>query len=662
LKEREKVQVKVKDVYYDKNLMIAYPSKKSSETLIIKGKFQNIYPGDNLYLFGHYEKNKMLGKYFEAEFYREVFDEFWLAKWLKVKKKFENRQIVKLVVDKKGIELVWDEFEMLKKTNSIFKFLLKHHVPEETIALIEQNYQWEWNKLIEDPYKLLQHADISYDHVQTIIQKFGCKNPISSRGKYFLENMLKKATNSGHFYLPKEYVAKELKEKGIDYNQLKLDERFVEISNMVFLKESYETEKSIAKNIQERLLLKKEEANEESVVRWENEHSFTLAINQKEAVMMALKEMFCVVTGGPGVGKTTVCKCITDLLGETKKIIMAAPTGRAAKRANESTGLPATTVHRLLEYDGEMFAKNKNNQIPGDVLVIDESSMIDAPLLLSLLEATPLTTKIIFVGDVDQLPSVGAGQILKDMIESGVVPVTRLTEIFRQAADSPIITLAYAVNSGELPDLVNHEDLTYSEYESEEEVFRETIRISENLYRHNDVFDVQILIPMYKGPVGIDMVNRELQRRLNPNMPSVSVGGFEIRENDKVIQTKNDYQRGIYNGDVGVATYVSDKKIKVRFQGSEKEVTYLPDNYRELQLSYAVTVHRSQGSEYKFAVIPTVASYGVMLQKNLLYTGITRAKKKCWMIYQMEALKHAASLESVAIRYTNLKNQLKNPA
>jgi exodeoxyribonuclease V alpha subunit len=342
-----------------------------------------------------------------------------------------------------------------------------------------------------------------------------------------------------------------------------------------------------------------------------------------------------------------------------RSILMVAPTGRAAKRANESTGLPTSTVHRLLEYNGTTFQKDEYNQIQTDILVIDECSMIDAPLLLQLLKATPLKTKIIFVGDVDQLPSVGPGQTLKDMIDSEKVPVTRLTEIFRQAADSPIITLAYAVNRGEMPNCEDHEDLEYIEFEEEEHVCQKTVEIASKLYKENDLFDVQVLVPMNKGKVGIKKINNELQARLTKPEPSVKIGDYEIRLDDKVIQTKNDYERSIYNGDVGKVTYVSNHLIKVKFQGSEEETRYTKEKFQELKLSYAITVHRSQGSEYKYAIIPTVNSYSRMLQKNLLYTAITRAKKKLWMIYQQSALEECVKLTSVPRRNTTLCELLK---
>jgi len=658
--EQEKIKVKVKNTFLDKGYMTVQTLDEKVENVLVKGKFTDIFPGDTLFLYGSYEKNKGFGRYFHTKFYRESCDDLWLAKWLQLKKGFSPKKIVNIIVEQKEMEDILDEYELLNKVRSIFAYLETIEIDPQTLAYLEQLYRWTWKKLIDDPYQLLNLVDISYEQVQHIIEHFHCQNPHSSKMGYFMYNELLKANQNGHFFLEKQVLKNRLEKQGVSFTETEMDQRFFKRKNHIYIKDYFDIEKRIAKNIKQRLSLPKEKEDSSLIDQWEKETSFTLAKNQKEAVLMALKERFCIVTGGPGVGKTTVCKCITDLLGMHASILMVAPTGRAAKRAHESTGLPTSTVHRLLEYNGVAFQKHAENQIETDILVIDECSMIDAPLLLQLLEATPLETKIIFVGDVDQLPSVGPGQTLKDMIESEIVPVTRLTEIFRQAADSPIITLAYAVNRGEMPACEDHEDLEYIDFEEEEHVCQKTVEIASRLYQENDLFDVQVLIPMNKGKVGIKKINQELQAKLTNPTPSVKVADYEIRLGDKVIQTKNDYEKSIYNGDVGIVTYVSKGLIKVRFQGSEEETRYTKEKFQELKLSYAITVHRSQGSEYKFAVIPTVSSYGQMLQKNLLYTAITRAKKKLWMIYQEAALEACVKLTSVPKRNTTLCELLKS--
>lgn len=656
MKTLETVKYKVKDTLSDGQLLVGFVEGMGE--VMARGKFTNISPGDSLFLHGVYKQNSFIGRHFDTSFYREIVDEFWIAKWLKLDKGFKNKQIISMLLEKKELELIWHDWEQITKIYSIFKFLIKKQVPEEVISQIEHAHRWKWDELLENPYLLLTFISVSYSMVQEIIDKFQTGNPTSAKGKYLLEHILKKAHGQGHLFLPADTVAEELKKHQVKLSDVVLVDPFYREEERIYLRVHFELEKEIAANIKMRLSLTKTNAATSTVAQWQEKKGFSLAKNQVEAVEMSLLEPFSIVTGGPGVGKTTVCNCITDLLGEAFSILMVAPTGRAAKRAQESTGLMASTIHRLLEYNGFVFKRNKNHPIETDVLVIDESSMVDAVLLLAMLEATPQETKIIFVGDVDQLPSVGPGQVLRDLIESGSVPVTRLTEIFRQAADSPIISCAYAVNRGELPEVIPHPDLIYLENQREPDIFRETVAIASNLYREHSFFDVQVLIPMYKGPVGIDAINTALQQALNPSGDFIVVGAYQLRLGDKVIQTRNDYGKGINNGDVGIITQLHAKSLEVTFQGNEKPISFSSEDFGDLQLSYAITVHRSQGSEYPYTIIPVVESYGVMLQKNLLYTAITRAKKKLWLLYQATALQEAVRLESVPIRFTTLKTML----
>lgn len=651
----ERVQCKVKNVFQTGKLLVGFIKDRE---YFVKGDFIEVFPNDELILFGEFQSNYLYGKCFETHFYREVLNEFWLAKWLKINKPYSDAKIINMIVEKKDLQEVSEEWEKITRIQSIFKFLYQKGIPAEVIAYFEKRFRWKWDLLIEDPYLLLQHPSISYELVEEIISSFNCKSPNNSKGRYLLEQLLKKAKQNGHLYLPYEKANKELKKHGVKLQNVELYDPFYLFHQRIYLKDLFELENQIAQNILTRLRLPIHQVDSSVIQTWENQKGFILAKNQVEAVNMALKHSFCIVTGGPGVGKTTVCNAITDILGNEHSILMVAPTGRAAKRAKESTGLNTSTVHRLLEYNGIRFNRNENNPIETDCLVIDESSMVDSELLLALLKATPINTRVIFVGDVDQLPSVGPGQILRDMIESEAIPVTRLTEIFRQAADSPIINCAYSINDGKMPDLSYHPDLHHLSLEDDTDIFQKTIKISEKLYRKNNPFDVQILIPLYKGPCGIDSVNKELQKMLNPNAASVKVKHYELRLGDKVIQTKNDYEKGIYNGDVGIITSLNQHSLNVLFQGEKKETVYTKEEFHTLQLSYAITVHRSQGSEYKFAIIPVADSHGGMLQKNLLYTAITRTKKRMWLIYNEEALEKAVHPESVPKRFTSLRDLL----
>lgn len=646
-----KLAGKVKHVFRDGTL--ANISISNSDVLC-KGVFLDLYPEDEIIVVGNYQSNPLLGKFFQLDYYREKVTEQWVAKWLHKTTDFSPKQIAEMIVDQKGIEPILEEWNNLSKFQGILSFLAKQRIPEDILIDIEKTYKWKFSEVLHDPYVLLHYPSLSFSVVEKIIKQFSCNNPNETKGLFLLENLLRKDITRGHLCSDVSSITASLKQEGIAFTELSLNEKFVWDQEFVQLSSQFQLEKKIAEHIKKRLALTPEVADESRISGWEEQTGFSLAKSQKAGVAMALAHPFCIITGGPGVGKTTTCKCVTDLLGEDYDIQMVAPTGRAAKRAKESTGLPTSTVHRLLEYDGTGFGRNRNRLLVCDVLVIDESSMIDAELCLALLEATPLTTKIIFVGDVDQLPSVGPGQILKDLIQSGTVPVTRLTEIFRQAADSPIISCAYRINDGEMPEIVNHEDFKYIDGKNDIGILDQTIQVAYDLYKEHNPFDVQVLLPMYDCTVGINPINRALQDLLNPNSPSVPVGNYTIREKDKVIQTKNDSQRGIYNGDVGIVSSVSSSQIAVLFQGEEKEVLYSKEEFSQLQLSYAVTVHRSQGSEYPFAIIPIAPSHGMMLQKNLVYTAITRAKKKCWVIYELEAFQKAVSLESVPKRHTRL--------
>lgn len=620
-----------------------------------KGEFEFLYPQDRVWLKGEYQKRKGLGRIFAFDAYREMEHEFRLAKWLKLSLRLDDQKIVQSLVRKKGIDEVWNEIETREKFYELLRYLENKNVSFEGMSRIEKDFQWSIGKLFQNPYQLLQYADVGLETLQKALHVCGMDKMDDTKGQYTLEQLLKKANEQGHFYVPREKVIAAFQKQKMQFKKVWLGDKFLEKNNKIYLRDLFELEKRIADNIFSRIQTVPDQDGESVVRGWEEETGFSLAKNQKEAVVMALAERFCIVTGGPGVGKTTVCKCITDVLGKDHDILMVAPTGRAAKRARESTGLDTSTIHKLLEFNGIRFNRNERNPIETDVLVIDESSMVDAILLDALLKAMPITTKIIFVGDVDQLPSVGPGEILRDMIESGVVPVTRLTEVFRQAADSPIITCAYAVNEGRLPELASCEDLKYLLGEGDIEVAEKTVEIATALYKEQDLFDVQVLAPMYAGEAGIDEINRRVQERINPNGTGVKVGHYELREGDKIIATKNDSGKDISNGDVGVILRIEGSSIAVRFQGEEREVSFSREEWGVLQLSYAVTVHRAQGSEYKFCIIPLAQGYRQMLQKNLFYTAITRAKKKLWIVFDEHALRRSVQRESVPKRNTSIK-------
>ena len=392
-----------------------------------------------------------------------------------------------------------------------------------------------------------------------------------------------------------------------------------------------------------------------------------LSPEQQTAVETALQSPLSVLTGGPGTGKTTCLKAlIAALEAAGKTYALASPTGRAAKRLAEATGRPASTIHRLLgPSPTEGFKFNGENQLPIQFLVVDEASMLDIVLTNHLLKALKPGTHLLLVGDVDQLPSVGAGDVLRDVIDSGVAPVTRLSVIFRQAADSHIITNAHRINRGEMPKFTGAADFFLFPADTPEEAatwVQDVVcnRIPQKFGLRPE--QIQVLAPMYRGPVGVTALNQRLQEALNPGSPLKSektLFGVTFRPGDKVMQTQNNYDKDVYNGDIGLvlALDLMEHQLMVDFDG--RQINYDWTECDQLTLAYAITVHKSQGSEFPVVVLPIVTSHYLMLQRNLLYTAITRAKKLCVLVGSQKAIWIAVNNNKVAQRYTALDWRLR---
>jgi len=389
---------------------------------------------------------------------------------------------------------------------------------------------------------------------------------------------------------------------------------------------------------------------------------------QTEAVKMAAASKVFVLTGGPGTGKTTITKAIIQIFKNAgKTVLLAAPTGRAAKRMSEACGMESKTIHRLLESKPpEGFGRNAENPLEGDVLILDESSMIDLILMYNLLKAVPDRMTLIFVGDVDQLPSVGAGNALGDIINSGCVPVLKLTRIFRQALGSKIITNAHKINAGKTPDLAGGKDSDFFFIETEEVPQGAVDQIVElcasrlpKYYKFNPVSDIQVLTPMKRGETGADNLNRVLQGALNKNTLMLRRGATEYKLNDKVMQIKNNYEKQIYNGDIGYICDINltDKTLSVNFDNNIVEYDIL--ELDELVLSYAITIHKSQGGEFPAVVMPFSFSHYVMLNRNLLYTAVTRAKKVVVILGESKAVGYAVRNNDSRKRNTTLSERLR---
>ncbi len=549
------------------------------------------------------------------------------------------------------IKKSWDEQKEIK---NIMLFLQGHDVSTTHATKIYKTYGSDSIRVVkENPYRLADDIwGIGFRTADTIAEKLGVEKETAVRLRSGLLYTLNRLSDEGHCYARRDQLLKTGAEllaveesvlPAVLDEMVRQDDVKTELidgedsapgETAVYLPPFWFAETGTAKRLKQIFSsppsVKVKPQGLEERIRRVTGLNYDPA--QMDAIRCAAGSKILILTGGPGTGKTTTTLGILTAFRQAgAKILLAAPTGRAAKRLSETTGMEARTIHRLLEFKPpEGCQKNEQNPLEGDVLILDECSMIDIMLMYSLLKAVPDSMTLIFVGDVDQLPSVGAGNVLRDLIDAGVFPVVRLTKIFRQAAASRIITNAHRINRGRMPDLSNgkQSDFFFLEEEDPETAAQEIVRlVKERLPRAYGTRDIQVLTPMQRGAVGAANLNQVLQAALNADAAGLRRGGTDYRLHDKVMQIRNNYDKEVFNGDIGTVCRVNteDRELTVSFDG--REVLYDVTELDELVLAYAATVHKSQGSEYPIVVMPVLMTHYVMLQRNLVYTGVTRAKK-----------------------------------
>ena len=580
-------------------------------------------------------------------------------------------------IGKTRVALISTSWEKQKDVKDIMVFLQGHGVSSTYAAKIYKKYGKESiDKVQDNPYCLADDIwGIGFKTADSIAQKLGYTNNDPRRCRSGILYTLSKLSEDSHVYSGREQLlksAQELLQADEDPITATLDqmiekEDLIIDGDAIFLPPFYYAECGVANKLK-RLIdtsskdLFEEDVNIEKIVRRTGIHYDDV---QVAAIKQAVQSKVMVLTGGPGTGKTTTSiGIIAALQSMGLRILLAAPTGRAAKRMSEATGKEAKTIHRLLEYNpAEGYGRNDENPLDGGALIVDECSMIDIILMNSLLKAIPIDMRLILVGDIDQLPSVGAGNVLRDIIDSERIPVVRLTRIFRQAMSSRIITNAHRINQGYFPDISNGKDTDFFFIQKEDPSLAaaEIVNIVKNRIPkayHISTNDIQVLTPMQRSVVGAANLNVILQEAINPEGESLNRGGFKYRMGDRVMQIRNNYDKDVFNGDVGYIESVNmdDRSLTVRFE--ERHVEYEDSELDELTLAYATTIHKSQGSEYPVVVIPLLMTHFVMLQRNLVYTGITRAKKICIIVCTTKALAYSIHNMVVQKRNTRLKERL----
>ena len=677
--------------------------KGYADLITVVGYLMDVPAGSVLKLQGDWKLDKKYGTQFVVDTWEEVMPAtlFGLEKYLGsglvkgVGPAFAKRIVQQFGLDtidvienhserlqevgglgKKRIEKIRESWDKQKDIKEVMLFLQGHGVSTAYAAKIYRTYGKESiAKVKGNPYCLADDIwGIGFKTADSIANKLGYEKNDPRRCRSGVLYALSQLSNDGHvFAVEEQLVAKakvmlEAEESMLQtiLQQMVADKDVVQEENAIYLPPFYHAEKGSAEKLVEIM-------NHPSATGGTLDFgspTFAPGIEydevQQQAIQQAVTSKVMVLTGGPGTGKTTTTKGIISAYKSMGlSILLAAPTGRAAKRMTEATGMPAKTIHRLLVYKpAEGYQRNEENPLDGDVLIVDEASMIDILLFYALLKALPATMRLLLVGDIDQLPSVGPGNVLRDLIDSASIPVVRLTRIFRQAQTSRIVMNAHRINQGLYPDVSNGKetDFFFMNNEEPEQVIDTIVNLVKNRLpkAYNEkISNIQVLTPMHKGVVGADNLNTALQKALNPEGPALSRGGYCFRMGDRVMQLRNNYDKDVFNGDIGtiVSVDLEDRSLMVDYEG--RLVAYEVTELDEVVLAYATTIHKSQGSEYPIVIIPVLMSHFMMLQRNLIYTAITRSKKICVLIGSPKALSYAVRNFTIHKRNSHLKDRLK---
>ena len=690
-----------------------------SEPVTVVGLLVGVSPGEILEMQGQWANHSTFGEQFKVEAYttQSPVTVEGIKKYLgsglikgigpvmaeRITKKFGKKTLQVMEADigclskvvgigKKRIAMIRDSWEEQKEIRDVMVFLQSQGIGSGYAVRIYKTYgAGAVNVVTSNPYRLAGDvAGIGFLIADRIAEKLGFAKNSPVRVRSGVLHVLSGLADEGHVYYPYDplirksmeilgvdrslvvqAIADEASEKHIAVEDFKADDG--EDGKGVFLAGYYLCETGIAQRIKELIATGKiiRTIDTAKAVAWvQKKLSITLAEKQAEAVCTAATSKLMVITGGPGTGKTTIVKSVLHIINALGAVVLlAAPTGRAAKKLKEATGHEARTIHRLLEYSMAKggFQRHDGRPLECDLLVIDEASMIDTLLMYHLLKAVPPHAVLILVGDVNQLPSVGPGNVLNDIISSGIAPVVTLNEIFRQAQQSRIVVNAHLINQGLMPHIQNDDmsgDFFFTDQEDPEKAADTIVELVTRRIPAKfglDPFDdIQVLTPMHKGSVGAISLNNRLQKALNPSKGGIVRGDVTFALSDKVMQIRNNYDKEVFNGDIGRVVRIDHdaRTLVVMFDG--RDVAYDFSELDELVLAYAISVHKSQGSEYPAVVMPILTQHYVLLQRNLVYTAVTRGRRLVVMVGTKKALAIGVNNNRPNLRYTRLRQRLAN--